>query len=113
MDFNHGSVFLGNPHIDFDTGNDVYFKNSKSFNTVATFARRVITRTEKQQEIVVTDFCITSNSKVVVITAGVKQTKGEKRLDLVHRNSEIFKNIVPPLVSYSPNAVFVIVSNPG
>ncbi|KAK9296451.1 hypothetical protein QLX08_009549 [Tetragonisca angustula] len=77
MDFNHGSVFLGNPHIDFDT-----------------------------------DFCITSNSKVVVITAGVKQTKGEKRLDLVHRNSEIFKNIIPPLVSYSPNAVFVIVSNP-
>lgn len=50
---------------------------------------------------------------MVVITAGVKQMKGETRLDLVHRNSEIFKNIVPTLVSYSPNAVFVIVSNPG
>lgn len=48
MDFNDGSVFLGNPHIDFDTGNDVYFQNSKSFNAVATFARRVITLTEKQ-----------------------------------------------------------------
>ncbi|XP_068974688.1 L-lactate dehydrogenase-like [Bombus flavifrons] len=59
-----------------------------------------------------TDFCITSNSKVIVITAGARQKKGETRLDLVQRNSEIMKNIIPTLVSYSPNAVFVIVSNP-
>ncbi|XP_033352650.1 L-lactate dehydrogenase-like [Bombus vosnesenskii] len=59
-----------------------------------------------------TDFCITSNSKVIVITAGARQKKGESRLDLVQRNSEIMKNIIPTLVSYSPNAVFVIVSNP-
>ncbi|KAK1118729.1 hypothetical protein K0M31_014732 [Melipona bicolor] len=109
MDYNHGSVFLGDAHIDFDTGNDAFtrFKCGKSFDAMATFARR-----EKQREIVVTDFCITSNSKVVVIAAGVRQVKGETRFDLVQRNSEILKNIVPTLVSYSPNAVFVIVSNP-
>lgn len=28
MDYNHGAVFLGDPRVDFDTGNDVYFKNS-------------------------------------------------------------------------------------
>lgn len=59
------------------------------------------------------DFCISSNSKVIVIAAGVRQAKGESRLELVQRNSEILKNIVPTLVGYSPNAVFVIVSNPG
>lgn len=59
------------------------------------------------------DFCVTSNSKVVVIAAGVRQVKGETRLELVKRNAEILKNIIPPLVNYSPNAVFLIVSNPG
>ncbi|XP_031827876.2 L-lactate dehydrogenase [Nomia melanderi] len=77
MDYCHGSVFLGDPRIEFDT-----------------------------------DFCITSNSKVIILAAGVRQVKGESRLDLVQRNSEILKNIVPTLASYSPHAVFLIVSNP-
>ncbi|XP_043285767.1 L-lactate dehydrogenase B chain-like [Venturia canescens] len=59
-----------------------------------------------------TDFCVTSNSKVVVVAAGARQKKGETRLDLVQRNTDIFKNIIPPLVKYSPNAVFVIATNP-
>ncbi|XP_076170833.1 L-lactate dehydrogenase C chain [Ptiloglossa arizonensis] len=77
MDFNHGSVFMGDPRIDYGT-----------------------------------DFCISSNSKVVIIASGVRQIKDESRLDLVQRNVEILKNIIPTLVGYSPNAVFVIVSNP-
>ncbi|KAL6261643.1 hypothetical protein P5V15_006731 [Pogonomyrmex californicus] len=59
-----------------------------------------------------TDFCVTSNSKVVAICAGVRQIKGETRLDLVQRNTEILKSIIPPLVNYSPNAVFLVISNP-
>ncbi|EFN62195.1 L-lactate dehydrogenase [Camponotus floridanus] len=59
-----------------------------------------------------TDFCVTSNSKVVALCAGVRPIKGESRLDLVQRNTEILKNIIPSLVNYSPNAVFVIISNP-
>ncbi|KYN42074.1 L-lactate dehydrogenase [Trachymyrmex septentrionalis] len=59
-----------------------------------------------------TDFCVTSNSKVVAICAGVRPVKGETRLDLVQRNSEILKTIIPPLVNYSPNAVFIVISNP-
>lgn len=60
-----------------------------------------------------TDFCITSNSKVIVLAAGARQMKGESRLDLVQRNSEILKSIIPTLVGYSPNAVILVVSNPG
>lgn len=59
------------------------------------------------------DFCVTSNSKVIVICAGVRPIKGESRLNLVQRNTEILKNIIPLLVNYSPNAVFVVISNPG
>ncbi|KAL6442798.1 hypothetical protein ACFW04_002692 [Cataglyphis niger] len=59
-----------------------------------------------------TDFCVTNNSKVVVICAGVRPKAKETRLDLVQRNAEILKNIIPPLVNYSPNAVFVVISNP-
>ncbi|XP_048515553.1 L-lactate dehydrogenase C chain-like [Athalia rosae] len=58
------------------------------------------------------DFCASSNSKVVVVTAGARQLKDESRLDLLQRNVDIFKNIIPPLVQYSPEAVFVIVTNP-
>lgn len=67
----------------------------------------------KWKRIIVADFCITTNSTVVILAAGVRQVKGETRLDLVQRNSEILKQIVPTLVGYSPNAVFLIVSNPG
>ncbi|XP_024884032.1 L-lactate dehydrogenase-like [Temnothorax curvispinosus] len=59
-----------------------------------------------------TDFCVTSNSKVVAICSGVRPVKGETRLDLVKRNTEILKTIIPPLVNYSPNAVFIVISNP-
>lgn len=56
---------------------------------------------------------MTNNSKVVAICAGVRPVKGETRLDLVKRNTEILKTIIPPLVNYSPNAVFIVISNPG
>ncbi|XP_031771837.1 L-lactate dehydrogenase-like [Apis florea] len=63
-------------------------------------------------ENVISDFCITSNSKVIILAAGARQMKGESRLDLVQRNSEILKSIIPTLVGYSPNAVILVVSNP-
>ncbi|XP_020290536.1 L-lactate dehydrogenase B chain-like isoform X2 [Pseudomyrmex gracilis] len=77
LDFLHGSIFMRDPKIEFDT-----------------------------------DFCITANSKVVVICVGARPTKGGTRLDVVHKNTEIIKEIIPILVNYSPNAVFVVVSNP-
>jgi L-lactate dehydrogenase len=49
---------------------------------------------------------------VVVITAGAKQKPGETRLDLVHRNVEIFKSLIPDVVKYCPNAILLLVTNP-
>ena len=56
---------------------------------------------------------ITANSRVIIITAGVRQKEGENRLSLLQRNLDILKSLVPKLVSLSPDAVLIVVSNPG
>uniref|UniRef100_H3DEZ9 L-lactate dehydrogenase n=1 Tax=Tetraodon nigroviridis TaxID=99883 RepID=H3DEZ9_TETNG len=58
------------------------------------------------------DYSVTANSRVVVVTAGVRQQEGESRLNLVQRNVNIFKHIVPQIVRYSPECVIIVVSNP-
>ncbi|KAG8138437.1 putative L-lactate dehydrogenase protein [Naja naja] len=57
-------------------------------------------------------YSVTANSKVVVVTAGVRQQEGESRLDLVQRNVNVFKFIIPQVVKYSPNCIILVVSNP-
>lgn len=59
------------------------------------------------------DYSTTAHSKVVVVTAGARQQEGESRLNLVQRNVNIFKFIIPQIVKYSPNAILLVVSNPG
>ncbi|XP_073951269.1 L-lactate dehydrogenase-like [Choristoneura fumiferana] len=59
-----------------------------------------------------TDYAISAGSRICVVTAGVRQREGESRLDLVQRNTDVLKHIIPPLVKYSPDAIFVIASNP-
>lgn len=59
------------------------------------------------------DYSVTANSRIVVVTAGVRQQDGESRLNLVQRNVNIFKHIVPQIVRYSPECVIIVVSNPG
>uniref|UniRef100_A0A914WNG0 L-lactate dehydrogenase n=1 Tax=Plectus sambesii TaxID=2011161 RepID=A0A914WNG0_9BILA len=59
-----------------------------------------------------TDYAITADSRICVVTAGARQREGESRLSLVERNVEIFRGIIPKLVKYSPNTVLLIVSNP-
>jgi L-lactate dehydrogenase len=59
-----------------------------------------------------TDYKVSANSSVVIITAGARQREGESRLDLVQRNVDIFKFIIPQVVKYSPDCIIVVVSNP-
>uniref|UniRef100_A0A674GWY7 Lactate dehydrogenase B n=1 Tax=Taeniopygia guttata TaxID=59729 RepID=A0A674GWY7_TAEGU len=58
------------------------------------------------------DYAVTANSKIVVVTAGVRQQEGESRLNLVQRNVNVFKFIIPQVVKYSPNCIILVVSNP-
>lgn len=48
-----------------------------------------------------------------MVTAGVRQQEGESRLNLVQRNVNVFKCIIPQIMKYSPNCTIIVVSNPG
>jgi L-lactate dehydrogenase len=52
------------------------------------------------------------DADVVVITAGAKQKPGQSRIDLVHNNVTLFKDIVPEIIKYSVNAILLVVTNP-
>jgi L-lactate dehydrogenase len=58
------------------------------------------------------DIAVTAGSDVVVVTAGAKQKPGQTRLDLAATNARIIGTLVEQLVEASPEAIFVIVSNP-
>ncbi|XP_077302170.1 lactate dehydrogenase isoform X2 [Arctopsyche grandis] len=59
-----------------------------------------------------TDYALTADSALCIITAGARQREGESRLSLVQKNTDIFKHIIPQLVQYSPNTILLVVSNP-
>lgn len=54
----------------------------------------------------------TQNSEIVVITAGLARKPGMSREDLLFKNAEIVGEVVEQAVSYSPNAILIVVSNP-
>ncbi|HEY4538354.1 MAG TPA: L-lactate dehydrogenase [Erysipelothrix sp.] len=58
------------------------------------------------------DYPDTAGSDIVIITAGLAQKPGETRIDLVNRNIEIYKELVPNIVKYNPDAILLVVSNP-
>lgn len=77
-------------------------------------ARRALnSKPHNALSVVLSDYSVTANSKVVVVTAGARQQEGESRLNLVQRNVNIFKFIIPNIVKYSPNCILLVVSNPG
>ncbi len=51
-------------------------------------------------------------SRVVVISAGASQKSGETRLELLERNADIFRQIVPSILEHAPDAVLLVASNP-
>jgi L-lactate dehydrogenase len=52
------------------------------------------------------------DADLVVITAGAKQKPGQTRIDLVQTNTEMFKEMIPLITQYAPDAIFLVVSNP-
>lgn len=58
------------------------------------------------------DYADTADSDVVIITAGLARKPGMSRDDLMKTNAGIVKSCAEQAAKYSPNAIFVIVSNP-
>ena len=52
------------------------------------------------------------DSKVVIIACGASQKKGETRLDLLSKNAQIIKDIIPKIFKANPNVIIIMASNP-
>jgi L-lactate dehydrogenase len=53
-----------------------------------------------------------ASAQIVVVTAGAAQKPGETRLELVRKNTEIFRGMIPQIAAAAPNAILLIVANP-
>jgi malate dehydrogenase len=58
------------------------------------------------------DYSVTAHSQVVVITSGVPRKPGMTREELIGINAGIVKGVAENALKYSPDAIFVIISNP-
>lgn len=58
------------------------------------------------------NYADTKGSDVVVVTAGIARKPGMSRDDLIQTNLKIVKDVVTAAVKASPDAIFIIVSNP-
>ena len=58
------------------------------------------------------DYSLTANSSVVVVTSGIARKAGMTREELLSTNASIMKTVIKSAIKYSPNAIFIIVSNP-
>ncbi|HHU81566.1 MAG TPA: L-lactate dehydrogenase [Firmicutes bacterium] len=58
------------------------------------------------------DYADLKGADLVVITAGVAQKVGETRLELVHRNVAVFREIIPKVAENAAGAVLLVATNP-
>ena len=58
------------------------------------------------------DYSKTAGSDVVVITSGLPRKPGMTREELIGVNATIVKGVAENILKHSPNAVFIIISNP-
>lgn len=61
---------------------------------------------------VTNDYTKTANSDVVVITSGIPRKPGMTREELIGINAGIVKSVAENVLTHSPNAIVVVVSNP-
>jgi L-lactate dehydrogenase len=57
------------------------------------------------------DYSDCKGADIVILTAGAAHKQGKTRLDLVNRNTDIFKDVIPKISVHEPG-ILLIVSNP-
>lgn len=58
------------------------------------------------------DYSDCKDARLVVIAAGANQKPGETRMDLIHKNASIFKDIVGQVMASGFNGIFLVATNP-
>jgi len=57
-------------------------------------------------------YAATASSNIIVVTAGVPRQPGMSRDDLFFTNMEIVRNTTEETIKYSPDAIYIILTNP-
>lgn len=65
-----------------------------------------------QMKIYAGDYKDLADAAIVIVTAGANQKPEETRLNLVHKNVSIYKNIIPQITAQNFQGILLIVSNP-
>ena len=58
------------------------------------------------------DYSVTKDSDIVIITAGIARKPGMSRDDLLKTNAEIVGTAASETLKHSPNAIFIVLTNP-
>lgn len=58
------------------------------------------------------EFADCAGAAVTVLAAGAGQKPGESRLDLVKKNADIWRKMVPQVVRHNPDGILLIATNP-
>jgi len=58
------------------------------------------------------DYADTTESDVIVVTAGMARQPGQTRDDLLLKNGAIVRDVVKSATRYSPDAILILVTNP-
>lgn len=66
----------------------------------------------KPMKIYAGDYDDIVDAGIIIITAGAAQKPGETRLDLVHKNVNIFKSIIPEIKKRDCKGILLVVANP-
>ena len=66
----------------------------------------------RQMKIYAGDYDDVSDAGIIIISAGAGQKPGETRLDLVHKNVNIFKSIIPEIAKRDFGGILLVVANP-
>ncbi len=59
-----------------------------------------------------TDWALTAQSDIIIITSGMPRKPGMSRDDLLAKNVQIVKSVTEQAVRYSPDAFIIVVANP-
>lgn len=65
-----------------------------------------------KMEISAGDYSDCADANIVVIGAGANQRPGETRLELIKRNYEVFKDVIPKIMDSGFNGIMMVVTNP-
>ena len=58
------------------------------------------------------DYSSISDCYLIIITAGAAQRQGETRLDLLKKNTAVFRSIIDNILEYNKKAILLVVTNP-